>query len=172
MEACGSVERREDDGDIARDRTVNPFGSSRPKPRWATCFGPNRRRGFPTGMAVSVPSFETAPRTERACLWVRRAMPPPGKEVDRLRGGDEDVAATSIGDRGSVLAVAGAAAPDPFYFSLPVRSSATRAFSLRMNNRPPDTTGADHVNLSRSSTVHRLTSTYFFGSALARKSSP
>src|SRR5262245_24736036 len=67
---------------------------------------------------------------------------------------------------------AGAAAPDPSYFFLPVRSSATSAFSLRMNNRPPDTTGADHVNLSRSSTVHRLTPTYFFGSALARKSSP
>src|SRR5262245_37777039 len=67
---------------------------------------------------------------------------------------------------------AGAAIQASFYFFLPVRSSATSAFSLRMNNRPPDTTGADHVNLSRSSTVHRLTSTYFFGSALARDSYP
>ena len=39
-----------------------------------------------------------------------------------------------LGDCGSVLAGAGAAEPASFYFFLPVRSSATSAFSLRMNN--------------------------------------
>ena len=51
--------------------------------------GPTHRRAFAKRMAAGALTFKAASRTERTCLWVRRAMPPLRQEAGRLPAADK-----------------------------------------------------------------------------------